>query len=130
MNNKATLYSRLLLALFTGLLCLVGDVNSALANTLTASANKSDLEVNEILELKVVFDQEAVSDDLDASALEQDFIVTPPNFEVTKRKLGNEFVRQSTWSFSIAPRKAGYCVSPKFDTKRPRVGTDPVNRYP
>ncbi|MFH0227281.1 BatD family protein [Vibrio furnissii] len=105
--------NRLLVGLSTLLMCLISV--SAHAATVYASVSKNKVVKNEVFQLTVVSDQKASGDDLDFSALDQDFFMSRPSFSSSMNIINGSRSNRSEWTVSLAANRLGVVTIPSFE---------------
>lgn len=105
--------NRLLVGLSTLLMCLISV--SAHAATVYASVSKNKVVKNEVFQLTVVSDQKASGDDLDFSALNQDFFMSRPSFSSSMNIINGSRSNRSEWTVSLAANRLGVVTIPSFE---------------
>lgn len=105
--------NRLLVGLSTLLMCLISV--SAQAATVYASVSKNKVVKNEVFQLTVVSDQKASGDDLDFSALDQDFFMSRPSFSSSMNIINGSRSNRSEWTVSLAANRLGVVTIPSFE---------------
>ncbi|EEX40000.1 BatD [Vibrio furnissii CIP 102972] len=94
-------------------MCLISV--SAQAATVYASVSKNKVVKNEVFQLTVVSDQKASGDDLDFSALDQDFFMSRPSFSSSMNIINGSRSNRSEWTVSLAANRLGVVTIPSFE---------------
>ncbi|END2489791.1 TPA: BatD family protein [Vibrio vulnificus] len=84
------------------------------AKSLVASVNKTKVSKNEVIQLTVRADYSLDANDIDFSALSQDFFTSSPRFVNSSNYINGQSSKLSEWTLSIAPNRAGIVTIPAF----------------
>ncbi|EIO3938895.1 BatD family protein [Vibrio vulnificus] len=84
------------------------------AKSLIASVNKTKVSKNEVIQLTVRADYSLDANDIDFSALSQDFFTSSPRFVNSSNYINGQSSKLSEWTLSIAPSRAGIVTIPAF----------------
>jgi len=83
-----------------------------LATTLTATANRSHIDIEETLELSVKLDAQAGGDGPDFTALEMNFDILSNNRSTQYRSVNGKSESWTEWKLILSPKKIGMLLIP------------------
>ncbi|AUI88478.1 hypothetical protein BS333_19330 [Vibrio azureus] len=87
---------------------------SAIAQTLQASVNTTQVAKNEVINLRIIADTEQSSDAINFDVLEKDFFLGQPRYGRSSNSINGQKSVRTEWSISIAPIREGDVTIPSF----------------
>lgn len=97
--------------------CTVLAGNFAIAENFSASVNRSQIELNESLELTLSIDQQIFLGEPDLDGVRQNFTVLGQSRNSQYSNTNGESVSSTVWAIALKPKKTGYLVIPPIEFK-------------
>ena len=120
--NLSTLHSFLLLRASLLICCLLGISTLTLstgsvAESFSASVNRSSIELNESFELTLSIDQQVFIGEPDLEEIKKNFRVIGKRRSSQYRSVNGDTLSVTDWVVSLKPKKTGYLVIPPISFK-------------